>query len=420
MSSKPQYTIHINTDWLVIGGGLGGICGIARLLELYLDSSYFQQVDSIQPSIMWVDADNFQAGDLRKRYGTVSSNTEVKNFIFFFNRLEEMGVYPFSTRFNHFDFNRSDPDKPCLLKIFTDQLLDVTQYWLETYSFILAIEGVVKKIRPIDSGLYSFSISTKYLSLNKFQTKNIILAPGCDPKIPPRVGCLRTHDFMDNINIIPLSDALDPVRLSKWYHILEPKNILVFGNAHSGVLVLKNLENLEKPSDSLHIYNVVKHPIIYPLEISVDTESGNKKVELYDKTGIRGIALRWAKENLQPRNRTSIKILNLNENLDQIEQLLSSTDTVVIFATGFQPRYIDIQSPNNSDKSLDPESLSIRPCYHNEKNQFTFNVDTGMLAPNVYGLGLAFPETEYHHNIYECNVGLNEFLDYARKTINHV
>ena len=417
----------ITLDWLVIGGGLGGICGMARLLELY--ENKFQTQTQSQPktlSILWVDADNFQAGDLRKRYGTVFSNTPVKNFTHFFNRLETMKVYPFSTRPNYFEFNDVDQNDSCPLKLFTDQLLDVTQYWLATYPFILAIEGVVKKIRsiantPITSNTYSFHISTKHTQLEQFQTNNIILAHGCDPKIPPRIGCLRTSTFMDKINIIPLSEALDQSRLTKWRNILKPVNVLVFGNAHSGILILRNLENLGwSTENTTTVYNIIKHPIVYPIEITVDTECGTKTVELYDQTGIRGIALKWAKQNLQPINKTNIKILNLNENLDKIEQLLSSPNTCVIFAIGFKPRYIDIDinlDGESNTTNTTTQTPNIKPCYHNEENKFTFNVENGTFAPNVYGLGLAFPETEYHHNIYECNVGLNEFLNYARKSI---
>lgn len=419
----------VTFNWLIVGGGLGGICGMARLLELHHIDVHNGKDSKI--SILWVDADNFQAGDLRKRYGTVSSNTPVKNFTHFFARLESMGVYPFSLRTNHFSLNNTDENEPCLLKIFTDQLLDVTNYWLETYPFILAIEGVVKKIRPVQStksSLYSFQISTKHIQLEQFKSKSIIVAHGCDPKIPPRIGCLRTQNFMDKINVIPLSEALDPIRLSKWHTVLKPKNVLVFGNAHSGVLVLRNLENLKTHADqqtnnqfdnqSVNIYNIIKHPIVYPIEINIDSECGSTSVELYDKTGIRGIALKWAQENLQPVNKSSIQILNLNDQLDKIEQLLSqsSDNTCVIFATGFKPRYLDIHTEFDYSQNV----ASIKPCHHNDENQFTFNVQTGILAPNVYGLGLAFPETEYHFNIYECNVGLNEFLDYALKTINNL
>lgn len=417
-----SFNDKITFDWLVIGGGLGGICGMARLLELYENQheclSHTQL--SIQVvSILWVDADNFQAGDLRKRYGTVSSNTPVKNFTHFFNRLEAMKVYPFSTRLNYFKLNNTNQDEPCSLKIFTDQLLDVTQYWLTTYPFILVMEGVVKKIRLISntftSYTYSFQISTKHTQLKQFQAKNIILAHGCDPKIPPRIGCLRTNTFIDKINIIPLFEALDPIRLSKWQKILKPKNVLVFGNAHSGVLILRNLENLGWSTENTTVYNIIKHPIVYPIEIKVNTKCGTETVELYDQTGIRGIALKWAQENLQPVNKTNIKILNLNDHLNKIEQLLSLSNTCVIFAIGFKPRYIDININTESDMATSTQN--IKPCYHNEENKFVFDVENGTLAPNVYGLGLAFPETEYHHNIYECNVGLNEFLNYARKSI---
>lgn len=397
-------------DWLVIGAGLGGMCGIARLLALSL--KYPERTIRI----IWVDKDNFHAGDLFKRYSTVSSNTPIKNFIRFFERIERTGVYPFSKRVNHFDCNGCELDRPCMLGIFCTQLQDMTDYWKKTFDNIMFMEGTVEHIeRRIETSTWDFNIKHENNPPHRFHVSKIIIACGCEPKLPIRIGCTRVEELLNKTNspiLIPIQDALDINRLSHWDSYLSQtkiKHVVVFGNAHSGILVLKNLLELGWDTNR-NIYSVAKKPIVFPLKID------GSDMELYDKSGIRGVALEWAQQNLQPVNRTSIQILSVCDQLDDVESILNNSETALIFATGFRPRYIKITNSQMRTMTVTNDKSKLRSCYGDDHHKF--DIETGRIDDGIYGLGLAYPETALNHGVFECNVGIGEFMDYAEKIIN--
>jgi hypothetical protein len=176
--------------------------------------------------------------------------------------------------------------------------------------------------------------------------------------------------------IIPLDYALDQENLASL--ITPDDRVGVVGGAHSAILILKYLSEMNVKK----IYNFYKYPITYLVERST--------------TGLKGITAQWAREVLEknpPDNLERIKIQHDSE----LEELLK-TCTKVIYAIGYERNQL-------------PPINATLPIEQYEKT-------TGVIAPRLFGIGIAFPEQAVNQQgILQYKVGLNSFIDYAHKMI---
>ena len=200
--------------------------------------------------------------------------------------------------------------------------------------------------------------------------KNIIMAPGAEPK--------SLH--FSEIKEIPLSTALDPDRLNKAYD--KEDTVAIFGSSHSAMLAIQNLIEAGKAKRIINFF-------LEPLRYAVYFDDWI----LFDDTGLKGNAAIWARENIDGQWPEKLsRILSTQENI----HLHLPSCNKVIYATGFQRRSIPIDGMQN-------------PLY-NEQN--------GIIAPGLFGLGIAFPEARVdRYGTLEYRVGLWKFVDYLSRVL---
>ena len=349
-------------DYTVIGGGLGGIISCFILLKKYKDIS-----------ILWLDKDGFKCGDLSK-YSCVYANTPMKKMSKFFKALVPYYQDCLTLCSKH------DKDcNYCILSDFVDELKHLTRI-LRNNKHITSVVETIDTIDNTDKETNLIILSTT--DEQAYKTKKVIMATGCYPK---------TLDL--DIPTIDLYKALNKCILSDLQY--QNKKIIVFGNRHSGILVLKNLYELGYK----YVTNVVRSDIKIPQYIEEDDR------ELYDQIGIRGFTLQWAQEHIVPENKTNINIIKEKDNKEDYDKALREAQ-YVIYAIGLEQRNsITIKYKNNVDQA--------QKCYTN----INYNAKTGLIDENIYGMGVAFLHYFIYKDVYECEAGMYEFYEQGMRIL---
>ena len=196
---------------------------------------------------------------------------------------------------------------------------------------------------------------------NVIHTHKAILAIGSHPKI---------LDY--NLAKIDPDEALDKEKLAK--KITADDCIAVFGGMHSALLILKYLSELNVKM----VINFYSSPYFYGRP---------------GTAGLEGITAEWAKnvlENNPPINLMRIK--NTTENISTYLPLCNK----VIYAIGYEKNPILIDG----------------------NYEYSFDETTGIIAPNVYGIGIAFAPTMTLDNGKKVDLnGFNTYLNYAQELI---
>ncbi len=189
---------------------------------------------------------------------------------------------------------------------------------------------------------------------------NVILATGSHPKKLELVGPQE----------IPLDRALDEKKLKNL--VLTTDTVMVVGSAHSALLVLKYLTEIP-----------VKHAI------SIYTHAPR-----YGSLGgLEGITARWTAE-----------ILEKNQP-DSVSRILYDPATIVHYA-------------QRCDKIIYAFGYERNPLVINGSTNFSFDEETGEIAPHLYGIGIAFPVTLPGDDGKRIPlIGINSFIEYAQTFI---
>ena len=209
-------------DYIVIGAGLAGIISVIVLKEKYPEKN-----------IAWIDKNGFNGGDLRM-YPSVPANTPVRKVETFLNIIYEMIDSDIAKNFICNSVHKDIFELGC----FTKELVKIT--------------NIIKKncncfkdnVLQINKQFTHWTIKGEKFS---YPTHKIVLAIGSSHKI---LDTSKQH--------IPIIDALNPSVL-KSYGLIE-KKVVVYGNSHSGMLILKNLYDL----GCKNIINVYKDEIRIP------------------------------------------------------------------------------------------------------------------------------------------------------------
>lgn len=324
-------------EWTVIGAGPAGIAAITVLLESGVAKEHIAWVDPV-----------FNVGHL-SAYPEVPANTPAADFVDFFK--SSPYFKPASKLCNKLVEQKSEP----YLKDVIMPLQCITFY---LKNLVNSYTGFVTKLEQLDTS-WSIHINGK----PKLSSDNVILATG---SYPTQFSCSK--------KTIPLEVALNKDSLAG--NVDKKDLVVVFGGSHSAVLVLKFLSEIGVEN----IINVYKHDLVY-CDFSFDPP-------VHQGSGLKGIAARWAKENLETNPLPNLKRIKF-ENLDL--ELLQQADKI-IYAVGFKPNSI--------------EGLEIS------------SYQAGELAPRLFGMGIAFPETIVDQSgSVEQLIGLDSFITYARKTI---
>jgi hypothetical protein len=194
---------------------------------------------------------------------------------------------------------------------------------------------------------------------------NVVLAVGAVPKK------LSYPDLEE----IPVEVALDPEKLAE--QPLEGATVAVFGSSHSSMIALPHL--LRHPVE--RVINFYQSPLKYAIYLD--------DWILFDDTGLKGRAAEWARENIdgvypERLERCWVSSPEFNDKLKACDR--------VVYTVGFERRKL-------------PATPQWGPLPYNQQN--------GIIAPGLFGLGIAFPEyAEDPYGFGQHRVGLKKFMDY--------
>jgi cation diffusion facilitator CzcD-associated flavoprotein CzcO len=306
--------------------------------------------------IAWIDP-AFGAGDLGEKWRSVSSNTIAGTFLSFLNHSD---AFRFSDA-PPMPLQEVDPDETCALALVAEPLVWVTEHLRERVD---VFETTASALRLQNR---QWTIQTEQQPV---ASENVVLAVGAVPK-------KLSYPHLEEI---PVEVALDPEKLAQLP--LEATTVAVFGSSHSSMIVLPHL--LRHPVDK--VINFYRGPLKYAVYLD--------DWILFDDTGLKGRAAAWARENIDG---------TLPERLErcwvsspEFEEKLAECDRVV-YTVGFERREL-------------PETPQWGRLEYNQQN--------GILAPGLFGLGIAFPEyAEDPYGFGQYRVGLQKFMDYLTSVL---
>ncbi|APJ04406.1 FAD-dependent oxidoreductase [Silvanigrella aquatica] len=308
--------------------------------------------------IAWLDP-SFQVGDFGTKWNKVPSNTKVSLFLKFLNE---------STSFNYpnckenFKIHELDPNGTCELSYMVSPLAWISEH-----------------LRKSVTSLKNSAVSVKMKNRNwvvsleggeQITSTNVILATGAKQK----------SLSYPSLKEISLEIALNKDKLSEYCS--NKDKIAVFGSSHSAVLILRNLIECTAVTRILNFY---QSPLCYAVYLD--------DCILFDNTGLKGTTALWAKENLHGKLPQSLERYVANK--ENLQKYLSQC-THVIYAVGFESRAIPVE---------DFESIN-------------YNAKTGIIAPGLFGFGIAYPESKVDRfGIEEYRVGLWKFMSYLNEIL---
>ncbi|MCP4930935.1 MAG: pyridine nucleotide-disulfide oxidoreductase [Candidatus Marinimicrobia bacterium] len=299
--------------------------------------------------ILWID-DKFKVGDLGSKWYNVSSNSTVRLFLDFLN---ECRAFKFDERIQHFQLERIDPHHTCKLINIVKPLQWISNHFSQQ---VTTYQGMVSRL-AVNNRCWEITVDK-----HTFKATNVILAIGVEPN--------RLHH--KDVKEIILEDALN---YSKLKHCCDNvDSVAVFGSSHSAIIIIRYLVELGLS----RIVNFYLSPLKFALPM------GNWI--LFDNTGLKGTTADWARENIlgkMPKNLCRYPATKQN-----ILTYLAGCDRV-IYAVGFHPNVIEVAG-----------MLELQHNVHN-----------GIIAPGLFGFGIAFPEqTTDPFGNREESVGLWKFM----------
>ncbi|MDF1759629.1 MAG: pyridine nucleotide-disulfide oxidoreductase [Coxiellaceae bacterium] len=329
--------------WAVVGAGPAGIIAVGKLLD-----------QGVKPeSLLWIDP-AFAVGDLGKTWMNVSSNTKVDLFI---ASLKATKAFDYAMNCDGCALEDLDPDDTCQLSNTVAPFKKVTDYLLTQ---VTGKQTTVTALTQQDKGWQLQCANGDVL-----QASQVVLCVGAEPK-----------SLNQAVEEMPLQVALNPERVSA--EVNPDNTVAVFGSSHSAVLVIKNL--LER---GCNVVNFYRSPLLYAIYHGDWIE--------YDNTGLKGLAARWAKQNLESKPYPNLT--RYPSDAEHIAEYLPACQQAV-YAVGFSPRQID----GVDCSEYDPQ--------------------TGVIAPGLYGFGIAFPESVTDRAGHrELSVGVWKFNNYAERVI---
>lgn len=308
-------------------------------------------------NILWLD-ECFNVGDFGSHWFNVQSNSKVKYFLRYLNGSQ---AFDYKKSSNNFKIQGIDVENTCLISEAVAPL-----QWISTNlkSKVKSLKAKVDQL-SLQKGLWA--VKTK--NTMTF-SRNVVLAIGATPKT-------LSHDA---VTVIPLKTALNVEYLSQNCNIND--TIAVFGSSHSAVTVLMNL--LEK-CDVSKVYNFYRSPFRYEVDFG--------DWILFNDTGLKSSAAEWTRTKML--SKIPDKLVRLFADQTNIVSHLPECNKA-IYAIGFERRNIAIEGL--------PE--------------INYNNKYGIIAPGLFGVGIAFPERKtdrYGHE--EGRIGLCKFMEYISKVM---
>jgi cation diffusion facilitator CzcD-associated flavoprotein CzcO len=306
--------------------------------------------------IVWIDP-AFGAGDIGAKWRSVSSNTQVG---FFLSYLNGANAFRFSDA-PPMPLTEIDTEETCALALVADPLRWITEQLRER---VITAEATATALSLAQR---RWRIETEQQELT---STNVILAVGATPK---KLNYPQLKE-------IPLEVALDPEKLAE--QPLDDATVAVFGSSHSSMIVLPHL--LRHPVAK--VINFYRSPLKYAIYLD--------DWILFDDSGLKGRAAVWARENIDGVLPDRLERCLVDG--AEFEDKLAECDSAV-YTVGLERRTL-------------PETR--------QWGQLDYNPTNGILAPGLFGVGIAFPERAVDRFGYvEYRVGLKKFMDHLHDVL---
>ncbi|HEY1840180.1 MAG TPA: pyridine nucleotide-disulfide oxidoreductase [Mycobacterium sp.] len=306
--------------------------------------------------IAWIDP-AFAGGDLGEKWRSVSSNTQVGMFLSYLNG---SSAFRFSSA-PPMPLQEVDPQETCALALIAQPVV-----WI--------IEHLRQAVDDFQTSATTLSLANRQWKIQTQQgdisSTNVILAVGAAPK----------KLSYPHLTEIPLEVALDPQKLAQ--QPLENATVAVFGSSHSTMIALPHL--LRQPVQ--RVINFYRSPLKYAIYLD--------DWILFDDTGLKGRAAEWARENID--GVLPERLERCWTGSEDFADKLAACDRA-IYTVGFERRKL-------------PE---IKPW-----GQLDYNPTNGIIAPGLFGLGIAFPAYAVDAYGYgQYRVGLKKFMDHLNDVL---
>lgn len=375
----------------VIGAGPGGLAAISNLLE-----------KDISP-ILWIDREF--AGGRMPIYRNVPSNTKVKRFKEYVEMSEPFSKFTKEDPSPLQPLEDLQPEDTCNLERGLKMINILTEDVRKLCSDnVLMVNDEVTELRRLPKSSNQsqeediWELTLKNNTEIQPRVERVVFATGSSP-VEPSVSTFTSTTLSKTPQVIHLDDALDKYKIADY--INEEDEVAVVGVSHSAILVLMNIHNLEKQPKTVH--NFFRSPIKYAVDYG--------DWILYDNTGLKGNAAKWAKEVYEPNHVTNLqKYLLSNKETSLYDQILPQC-TKIIFAVGYKrdplPKITIVES-ESAVTELKDEEIS----YEDQTGRIGVKKgDSFTKIPGLYGLGIAFPQkvTDRQGNV-ECSVGYLKFM----------
>jgi Pyridine nucleotide-disulphide oxidoreductase len=305
--------------------------------------------------ILWLDP-HFEVGDFGRLWPNVSSNTKAGLFSRY---LHEITAFNYDA--DKFELSTLAPENTCKLNYMAEPLTTVTQ------TLIDRVDSKRCTVTEIELTQRKWHIMTNDGQLKAHKT---VLAHGSSP---------LTLNYPETPTIA-IDIAMDKQKLAK--SISKDDTIAVFGSSHSAIIIIRYLVELGIHS----IINFYQSPCRYAIDLG--------DWILFDDSGLKGETATWARENIDGTLPPNLQ--RHYSNKENIAHFLPQCSKA-IHAIGFKRR----------------SSIVIKN-YENAK----YNPYTGIIAPGLFGFGIAYPECRTNEvGMSENRVGLWKFMDYLNRTM---
>ena len=329
----------------IIGAGATGLLLLLLLAEKGVD---LETIIIIDP--------HFDGGDLRRKWGQVVSNTP-------WSKTYENVKKALPSRIMPVWAQHIQPDQITPLSQIISLIHELA---LPLLSSTKMVHGIVKR-----ASYNNVNWSVNILRENQITTiesTNLYFTIGSEQKM------------LDlSIPSIPLDIALDLPRLRQY--IRPTDKVILFGIAHSGALILKNLANLSIETTGVYRTSA---PFLYARDGEYD--------------GIKADAALYADEILQGKYPT-LKLTSANNISTVIRE--SRSANWAIYSIGFEPRNtieIDVEGAKRSLISYSATNGKIYDC------------------PNAWGFGIAYP-SQAPDGIH-FDVGVASFIEHIISSLS--
>lgn len=316
-----------------------GVTGLLLLLSLVERGTPPQNIVIIDPF--------FDGGDLKRKWGHIISNT-------LWSKTYDSVKAAFPSHTMPSWASESRPDQTTPLSQIARLIRELAKPLL-----INTIHGTVKKASYSEN--WSVEVQRESI-VHTVEASNIYFTVGSEQK---------SLDL--SIPSIPLEIALDPQRLRRY--LLPTDRVILFGTAHSGALILKNLADIG--ISTIAIYRSPK-PFLYARD--------------GEYNGIKADAVTYADEIIEGKYPT-LKLVSAT----QISTVIRETRSAnwCIYAIGFEPR-------SSIEVYVGGSRVSAIP----------YNSKTGKIidCPNAWGFGIAYP-SQAPDGIH-FDVGVASFIEH--------